>query len=272
MSICFGILNVTADSFSDGGAYLEPVATEAQISNLIQSGADWIEVSGQSSNTNANLVSEIEEWERIQMAFLLLQNYKCNISVDSFRPQIQAMAIEHGAHCINDISGFTHVDSKHAIQSSISKHKEISLIVMHSHTKGIAKESSNLTPDNVIPKILEFFRDRKKELLSWGVREDRLYFDPGMGFFLSEDPEVSFSVLRGLDSILEEFPNLMVSVSRKSFLGNALGGLPVTERENVTLTAEIYLLMKKIPWIRTHNVKKLKQAEIILKKLHSLPS
>jgi dihydropteroate synthase len=270
MSECFGILNITADSFSDGGDFLSSNQANQKALGLLQSGADWIEVSGQSSNVSAFLVEETEEWHRISSVLPLLKKEKAKISIDSFRPSVQKLALEYGVGCLNDISGFTHVDSKRVLQEDLMKHKTVALLVMHSHTLGIAKQNSNLTPSNVIAKIKAFFWDRKKELMDWGIQEHRIYFDPGMGFFLSDDPEVSFAVLRNIDSLLSEFPNLMVSVSRKSFLGNSVGGIPASEREFVTLAVEMYLLQKKVPWIRTHNVLKVKQAEKILQKLDLL--
>jgi dihydropteroate synthase len=269
---CFGILNVTADSFSDGGTFLSPETAQMQAHRLHESGADWIEVSGQSSNVKANLVSESEEWERIASVLPVLKELHARISIDSFRPNVQKKALEFGVQCLNDISGFTHPDAKSLLKSELVNREDIFLIIMHSHTLGIAKEKSTLTPANVINNIQAFFKDRKRELTSLGIQEKRIYFDPGMGFFLGEDPEISFEVLRNLDVLLSEFPNLMVSVSRKSFLGNALGGLPAQEREFVTLAVESFLLQKKVPWIRTHNVLKVKQAETILQKLNLLPS
>ncbi|WP_246047215.1 dihydropteroate synthase [Leptospira ognonensis] len=270
MSECFGILNVTEDSFSDGGAFLNPENAERQAIELLSSGSDWIEISGQSSNVQAQLITEEEEWNRIRSILPFLSKQNIRISLDSFRPAVQKKGLEYGVHCLNDISGFTHPDAKSLLQDELAKRESVFLVVMHSHTQGIAKQNSSLTPANVMDQIRSFFLDRQKEIKSWGVREQRIYLDPGMGFFLSEDPEVSFTVLKNLDKLLCEFPRLMVSVSRKSFLSNALGGIPPLEREFATLAAEIFLLQKKIPWIRTHNVLKVKQAEAILQKLDLL--
>lgn len=272
MSECFGILNVTEDSFSDGGAFLNPENAERKAKELLSSGSEWIEVSGQSSNMQAQLITEEEEWNRIHSILPFLSQQKIRISLDSFRPAVQLKGLEFGVHCLNDISGFTHPDSKSLLQKELAKRKSVFLVIMHSHTQGIAKQNSSLTPANVMVQIRSFFLDRQKEIKNWGVEEQRIYFDPGMGFFLSEDPEVSFTVLKNLDKLLSEFPRMMVSVSRKSFLSNVLGGIPPLEREFATLTAEILLLQKKIPWIRTHNVLKVKQAEAILHKLNLLPS
>lgn len=265
MSEIFGILNITQDSFSDGGQFLNPEHAITQGQRLLQEGADWIDLSGQSSNSKASLVSEEEEWQRVSPVIIHFVKRGIRLSLDSFRPSVQLAGLKAGVKCLNDITGFTHPDSKIILQEELRKRPDTKLIVMHSHTLGIAEEKSDLNVKNVVPTILCFFYDRKEELLSWGVPESSVYFDPGMGFFLGSDPELSFEVLRQLDQIREEFPNLMVGVSRKSFLGNVLGGIPPMERENASLAAEIYLLQKQIPWIRTHNVLKLKHSEKIWK-------
>ncbi|TGN11179.1 dihydropteroate synthase [Leptospira ilyithenensis] len=263
MSQIFGILNITTDSFSDGGQFLDPGSAIKQGQKLRNDGADYLDISGQSSNVKSALVSEESEWERIEPTLRHFVSLGVPTSVDSFRPNVQAKALEAGTQILNDITGFTHPDAKPILRDVFLARSETKLIVMHSHTLGIAKEKSELTPENVVPTILNFFRDRKSELTSWGIAEERIYFDPGMGFFLGEDPELSFTVLRNIDQILSEFPRLMLGVSRKSFLGNVLGGLPPKEREMPTLTTEIYLLQKKVPLIRTHDVLKLTQAKKI---------
>jgi dihydropteroate synthase len=270
MAELFGILNITEDSFSDGGKYLPPTDAIQKGTSLLQEGADYLEVSGQSSNTEATLISDDEEWARVSPVISHFVKLGIRISLDSFKPSVQKLGLTAGVRIINDITGFTQNQDPKFWKDHFSKPQKTKLIVMHSHNKFIAKMESNLTRENVIKKIQIFFRDRRSELVSWGVPESAIYFDPGMGFFLSPDPAVSFEVINQLDLLKLEFPHLMVSVSRKSFLGNSLGGLPVSERESITLACELFLIEKKIPYIRTHNVLQLRQAERIwnLCKLH----
>lgn len=263
MAEIFGILNITADSFSDGGKYLNPDEAIKKGIQLLQEGADWLDVSGQSSNVEASLVSEEEEWNRVEPVIRYFVPKGVRISLDSFRPAVQKKAIEAGVRCLNDITGFTYEGDREFLKTYNEKHPDLKFIIMHSHNRNIANKKSNLTPEKVTKKIQVFFRDRRNELISLGISESAICYDPGMGFFLSEDPMVSFKVLQDLEILKLEFPQLMVSVSRKSFLGNVLGQLPVTEREFATLACEIHLLKTKIPYIRTHNVLKLRQAEKI---------
>lgn len=263
MAEIFGILNITTDSFSDGGKFLNPDDAINQGIKLLQEGADWLDVSGQSSNIGATLVSEAEEWKRVEPVIHYFVPKGVRISLDSFRPEVQKKGIEAGVRCINDITGFTYEGERSFLKPAIEKHPDLKFIIMHSHNKNIAKYKSDLTPEKVVRKIQTFFRDRRSELISLGIPEPSLYYDPGMGFFLSDDPMVSFQVLQELEILKLEFPQLMVGVSRKSFLGNVLGNLPIADREFATLACELHLLRYKIPFIRTHNVLKLRQAEKI---------
>ncbi|TGL51627.1 dihydropteroate synthase [Leptospira kemamanensis] len=263
MAEIFGILNITTDSFSDGGKYLDPENAIAKGIQLLQEGADWLDVSGQSSNIAANLVTEDEEWNRVEPVIRYFVPKGVRISLDSFRPNVQKKAIEAGVRCLNDITGFTYEGDREFLHTCAEKYPDLKFIIMHSHNRNIAKVNSNLSPEKVIKKIQMFFRDRRNDLCSYGIEESAIFFDPGMGFFLSENPMVSFRVLQDIEILKLEFPQLMVGVSRKSFLGNVLGQLPVEEREFATLACELHLLKNKIPFIRTHNVLKLRQAEKI---------
>lgn len=263
MAEIFGILNITSDSFSDGGKYLDPENAIAKGIQLLQEGADWLDVSGQSSNISANLVTEEEEWNRVEPVIRYFVPKGVRISLDSFRPNVQKKAIEAGVRCLNDITGFTYEGDREFLHTCAEKYPDLKFIIMHSHNRNIAKIYSSLSPEKVIKKIQTFFRDRRNDLCSYGIEESAIFFDPGMGFFLSENPMVSFRVLQDIEILKLEFPQLMVGVSRKSFLGNVLGQLPVEEREFATLACELHLLKNKIPFIRTHNVLKLRQAEKI---------
>jgi dihydropteroate synthase len=263
MAEIFGILNITTDSFSDGGKYINPDDAIKKGVQLLQEGADWLDVSGQSSNVSANLVTEEEEWKRVEPVIRYFVPKGVRISLDSFRPNVQKKAIEAGVRCLNDITGFTYEGDREFLKTYGAKHSDLKFIIMHSHNRNIAKMKSTLSPEKVIKKIQIFFRDRRNDLTAMGISESSIFFDPGMGFFLSDDPMVSFRVLQDLEILKSEFPQLMVSVSRKSFLGNVLGNLPIEDREFATLACELHLLKNKIPFIRTHNVLKLRHAEKI---------
>lgn len=251
--ILFGVLNITSDSFSDGGKYLREDLALAKAKSLIEEGADVIDIGAQSSNIKAEPISEEIEWNRMKEIISELKKEKVAISVDTFRPYVIRKALEANVDYINNIRGFVDPESLDLLRGR--KDKPTKYVAMFSQDHSIkASEFSDLKPETVVPIALEFFRERTKTFENLGLA-DRLILDPGMGFFLSPDYKVSFGVLSKITEILSEFPNLMISVTKKSFLGNALGGLPVEDRIIPTVISETYLWSKGVPMIRTHSPK-----------------
>ncbi|EQA35080.1 dihydropteroate synthase [Leptospira inadai serovar Lyme str. 10] len=247
----FGVLNITSDSFSDGGRYLDSDQAIEKALSLVQEGADVIDIGAQSSNVKAGWVDPQTEWERMEKVLRELKARKIPISVDTFKPEVMRKAISFGVEYINNIRGFSDEESLNVLHES--RQLPTKFILMYSHDRGQkAAPESRLLPESVLSEIFSFFRERKNRLTDLNFPEDRIIFDPGMGFFLSPDPNVSFAVLASVEKFMQEFPQLMVSVTRKSFLGNALGGIPVDDREVPTAVCELYLWLKKVPIIRTH--------------------
>ncbi|MBM9579149.1 dihydropteroate synthase [Leptospira sp. 201903070] len=266
--VIFGVLNITEDSFSDGGKYLALTAAQNKVDSLLSQGADVVDIGAQSSNVKSDLVGPEIEWARMKDLVPKLINNKVRVSVDSFQPEVIRKSLEAGVEFINHIRGF--VDKESIREASKFSGTDRKFIVMYSHNHSNRPETfSHLTEENVIQEIRNFFRERKKEMLESGISNEQLIFDPGMGFFLSPDFQISFEVLRKIEELREEFSPMMVSVTKKSFLGNALGGLEVSEREIATVIAELYLSLKNVEYIRTHEPKNLKQALTIWKFLQS---
>ena len=262
-----GILNVTEDSFSDGSLYLNSQSAIDHAEKLIKNGADVIDIGGQSSNINAKLISDKEEWCRILPIVEYLQNKKIPISIDTFKPNVIHKAILQKVDYINNINAFQEREVLEVLSDCKTFIPE--LILMFSHSRaGIARMGSSLGVENLIDEISKFFEERISDLHSIGIPYEKLIFDPGMGFFLGENPDLSIKVLSEIQTLKKRFPRIYVSVSRKSFLGNLLGGVPPNEREYATLAAEIYLFQSKIECIRTHEPLKIKQSMIILNKIY----
>ncbi|EQA54264.1 dihydropteroate synthase [Leptospira kmetyi] len=255
----FGVLNITEDSFSDGGKYLTHSASSQKADSLVSEGADVVDLGAQSSNIQAGLVGPEIEWVRMKNLIPDLIAKGIRVSVDSFQPEVIANSLAAGAEFINHIRGFVDEASIREISKFSGTNRKFILMYSHNHANR-PEVQSHLTRENVLSEIVKFFRERTKALLSAGISREQLIFDPGMGFFLSPDFQVSFEVLRKIKTLKEEFSPMMVSVTKKSFLGNALGGLDVSEREIATVIAELYLSIRKVEYIRTHEPKNLKQA------------
>lgn len=265
--VIFGVLNITEDSFSDGGKYLTLSASQEKVKSLLSQGADVVDIGAQSSNVHSDLVGPEIEWTRMKELIPNLVENKIRISVDTFQPEVIRKSLEAGAEFINHIRGFVDKESVYEASKFAGTNRKFVLMYSHNHSNRPEK-TSHLTAENVIGEIRLFFKERKKKMLESGISSEQLIFDPGMGFFLSPNFEISFEVLRKIQTLREEFSPLMVSVTKKSFLGNALGGLDVSEREIATVIAELYLSIQNVEYIRTHEPKNLKQALEIWRLLH----
>jgi dihydropteroate synthase type 2 len=238
-----GILNVTTDSFSDGGKYLAPEAALAHADSLLADGADIIDIGAASSHPDAAPVSPETEIARLAPLVPALHDVGASLSIDSFQPAVQAFALEQGVDYLNDIHGF----AEPALYPALAR-AQAKLIVMHAvQNEGVATRI-DVPPDAIFDRILAFFDQRLAALTGAGIAPERLILDPGMGFFLGTDPQNSLTVLERLPELAEAFGlPLLVSVSRKSFLKAFAGS-----REEAGVAAEIFAAVQGADYIRTH--------------------
>jgi dihydropteroate synthase type 2 len=250
-----GILNITEDSFSDGGRYLAPAAALAQARKLIADGADTLDIGPASSHPDAKPVSAAEEIARLKPVLGTLIAEGVSVSVDSFRPETQMFAIEAGAAFLNDIHGFP----DRAIQERLAG-GACRLIVMHAiQAQGIATREAS-EPATIWDRILRFFDARLSEFGRAGIASDRVVLDPGMGFFLGNQPAPSLAVLADLGRLKRAFGlPVLVSVSRKSFV-HQLAGSSAAASGAASLAAELWAAREGADYIRTHDARALKQA------------
>ena len=247
MTQIFGIVNITADSFSDGGDFLEPQAALAHADKLIEDGAHVLDIGPASSHPDAGDVSAQTEIERLQAVWAGLKAKNLPLSIDSFQPATQRWAMAQGADWLNDINGFQHVDLYDELADYDGR-----LVVMHAiQSKGIATREAPPAGD-IWTHIFKFFDHRLTALEKAGIARSRMVLDPGMGFFLGNVPDVSLAVLAGLNRLKSEFGlPVLVCVSRKSFL-RALAGVSVTQSGPISLTAELMAAERGVDYIRTH--------------------
>lgn len=245
-----GILNITSDSFSDGGAYLDPAAAVARAESLSTDGAWAIDIGGVSSNPDAASVAPSLEQDRILPVIQSLLAKKIRVSVDSFQVETQRRVLSLPIDFLNDIQGFPDPDLYPALADASCQ-----IIIMHSvQRRGIATRV-DVSPDRILSLVLDFFDERIGSLERAGVNRSRIIVDPGMGFFLGSNPGASLVVLRSLGEIKKRYDlPVMVSVSRKSFLG-VLTGRAVAERGAATLAAEMEAVRFGADYVRTHEPK-----------------
>lgn len=249
-----GVVNVTRDSFSDGGLYLDPGKAAEHALRLHEDGADVVELGPASSHPDSERLGPAEEILRLEPVLERLEGRHLELAIDSFEPDTQRWALDRGVAWVNDIRGFPDPSLYPRLAAGRAR-----LVVMHSVQRGPATRVRT-DPDQVLESIARFFDDRLAALTRAGVARDRLVLDPGMGFFLSDDPEPSLRVLRALPELRARWDlPLLVSVSRKSFLG-ALTGRPPLERGPATLAAELHAAAHGADYIRTHDVAALRDA------------
>ncbi len=254
MTRIFGIVNATADSFSDGGKYLAPEAAIARARELIAAGADVIDLGAAASNPDALHVPSDEEIRRLAPIVAALRG-EAEISIDSFAPETQAWALTQRVAWLNDIRGFPEPSLYPAIARA-----NVRLVVMHNVAPRGQAERIATDPATIFDRLFAFFDERIAVLEQAGIVRERIILDPGMGFFLGTDPVVSLTVLRGLRELKARYSlPVLVSVSRKSFI-RKLANVGVAEAGPATIAAELFAAAKGADWLRTHDVAALKQA------------
>jgi dihydropteroate synthase type 2 len=244
-----GIVNVTEDSFSDGGRFLDTAAALAHARALVAAGAHIIDLGAAASNVDAKPVTAAEEIRRLDPLIAALAADGTPVSVDSFMPEVQRYAIRRGVAILNDIQGFPDPSFYPELADASCR-----LVVMHAvHGRGRAQRVE-LSADAVWDRIHAFFADRLIALEYAGVARERLILDPGMGFFLSSQPEASLRVLARLDRLKRayELP-ILVSVSRKSFLRAVTGRSSAAELGAASLAAELHAAQLGADYLRTHD-------------------
>jgi dihydropteroate synthase len=255
-----GILNITTDSFTDGGKFLSPEAALAHADNLLADGADIIDIGAASSHPDAGPVSPDMEITRLAAVVPALHDVGASLSIDSFSSPVQRWALAQGVDYLNDIHGFGDPSLYPDLAASSAK-----LIVMHMVQSEGKATRADIPPDEIFDRILGFFEKRLTALVQAGIAAERLILDPGMGFFLSTDPQASLAVLGRLPELTDAFGlPLLVSVSRKSFLKALVR--PGSDDDG-TLAAEMFAVRQGASYIRTHAPAALREGLKVLEEL-----
>ncbi|HEX4177819.1 MAG TPA: dihydropteroate synthase [Rhizomicrobium sp.] len=242
-----GILNITADSFSDGGRYLEPGAAIFHARAMAESGADIIDIGAASSNPDAQAVAPDVEIARMGAVILALKEKGLSLSIDTFAPDVQRWALTQGADYLNDIHGFPEPALYPALAASHAR-----LIVMHMvQERGVAVRT-DVPSSEIFDRVTHFFDARVKALTDAGIARERLILDPGMGQFVGTDIENSLILLRRLPELKARYGlPVLVSLSRKGFL-RKLVNRPALEAGAASLAAELFAEANGADYIRTH--------------------
>jgi dihydropteroate synthase type 2 len=250
-----GIVNITEDSFSDGGRYLAPEDALGHARGLAEDGADVVELGPASTHPDAKAISAAQEIQRLTGVLPPLVAAGITVAVDSFQVETQSWALEHGAAYLNDTQGFPEPEAVRGLAQSSAR-----LIAMHSVQRRGKAVRRRTDPGRILEEVETFFAERLEVLARAGVARERVILDPGMGFFLGSNPEPSLRVLTELPRLRSRFGlPLLVSISRKSFV-QRLAGRDASNSGAATLAAELFAARAGADYIRTHDVAALRDA------------
>ena len=248
-----GIVNVTPDSFSDGGLFLEPKAAITHCYRLIENGADIIDIGGESTKPGADFVTEQEEWERLapviqELTKNNLENIK--LSIDTRKRLIMKKAMDLGVHYIN------HIATDPIDQCTIEHlaRTKTSYIATHINKNPRIMQKAPLQQEEVASKVQEFFDVTYKRLINHGLSHENIYFDPGIGFGKTDAANLQ---LMSYTSHFASRYNIAIGISRKSWIGRLLDLKSVQDRDASSKTMELGLAFLGAKIIRTHDVKRL---------------
>jgi dihydropteroate synthase len=261
-ALIMGVLNVTSDSFSDGGRFIDVDRAVLHGRQLAEEGAEIIDVGGESTRPGAEPVPEAEEMRRVLPVIerLAAEVPECVISIDTMKPAVARAAVEAGAQIINDVTGLRDPAMREVVKATGA-----AAIAMH--MQGMPRDMQRAPQYyDVVAEIREFFRQTFEACLACGIDPMRLAFDPGIGF--GKTVAHNLALLRGLDSLHVEKRPLVLGVSRKSFLGKIVGSDQLEDRSWPTVALTSYGRAHGADIFRVHearpNAEALRMTEAIL--------
>ena len=260
--LVMGILNVTPDSFSDGGRYLKPDDAVCRAAKMIDAGADIIDIGGESTRPGARAISEDEEMDRVIPVIRRIKDaWDIPLSIDTYKERVARMAVtEAGADMVNDISALRFSAGMAGTLARLN----VPVVLMH--IQGLPQTMQDQPQyGDVIAEIHDYFRERIEFAVTNGIAREKIILDPGIGF--GKKVEDNITIIRQLRMFQDFDLPLMVGVSRKSFLGTIAGEAVAEKRMGETLTAQIASILNGASIIRTHDVKETVASIKIMKAL-----
>jgi dihydropteroate synthase len=242
-----GIVNVTPDSFSDGGLFLDPAAAIEHGLSLAEQGAGVLDVGGESTRPGAEPVPEQEELERVIPVIEALAGAGHKVSVDTTKLGVARAALDAGAAVVNDVSAFRFAPDLAGLVAS--ERAECCLMHMLGEPRSMQEDPRY---EDVVSEVKAFLEERLAFAVEAGVPEERVWLDPGIGF--GKTVEHNLELLRRLDEIVAIGRPVVVGTSRKSFLGKLTGGRPEGERLAGTIATNVVALERGASIFRVHDV------------------
>lgn len=257
-----GVINVTPDSFSDGGAHASPAAAVAHARSLVADGADILDVGGESTRPGALPVSAEQEIARVLPVIEGMRELGVPVSVDTSKPEVMRAALRSGADMINDVAGFRAPGAFETVAASAA-----ALCIMHMQGEPRTMQADPHY-DDVVAEVGEYLRMRALAAEAAGIAHERIVVDPGFGF--GKTLEHNLTLLRDLRAIDALGWPVLAGLSRKSMLGR-LTGREVGERVHASVAAALLAVINGAKIVRVHDVRATRDALSLYEALHALP-
>jgi dihydropteroate synthase len=252
-TLVMGILNVTPDSFSDGGRFLDRATAVAHATRMVDEGADILDVGGESTRPGSNPVSADEELERVHPLIERLAELHpaVPVSVDTRKAGVAAEALDAGATIVNDVSG-----GADPAMFDVVRDREAAVVLMHMRGDPTTMQEAPHY-DDVVGEVHEYLRQRIEAAELAGIDPERIAIDPGIGF--GKDLDHNLELMHGVDALLDLGRPVVVGPSRKKFIGTILD-LPVEERVEGTVGAVVWMVARGAHLVRVHDVREVVRA------------
>ncbi len=253
-----GILNITPDSFSDGGNYSSKEKAVTQGLKLIDAGADILDLGAESTRPNADVISSEEEIKRL---LPVLKNLRTRtqipISIDTTKHDVAKICLEAGADIINDVSGLA---CSGIAMAEVLKQYQAGLVLMHRRGTPMTMQSMTDYADVVEDVFLEL-KSCLDQALDWGIEKEKIVFDPGIGF--AKDTEQNLKLIAQIDRFYDLECPILLGPSRKRFIGD-LTGKQINDRDFGTAAVIAWAVLQGVPLVRVHDVDSIKDVLKIL--------
>ncbi|MCG8382749.1 MAG: dihydropteroate synthase [Gammaproteobacteria bacterium] len=257
-----GILNITPDSFSDGGQFLQPQQYLPKVESMVMEGSDIIDIGGESTRPGAKIISAQEEIDRVIPAIEAIKTQlDTPISIDTSKPEVMKLAIKAGAEMINDVCGLR---VSQALETAIEFAVPVCLMHMQGNPRTMQKRPSY---DNVTKEVIAFLQDRVASCLSQGMKAENIILDPGFGF--GKSVQDNLTLLKNLHTLCALGYPVLVGLSRKSMLGDITGKM-TENRLPASISAALLAVQQGARIIRVHDVDETSDALKLLNAIQNL--
>lgn len=255
-TLIMGILNVTPDSFSDGGRYNNLDSALEQAKKMVEDGVDIIDIGGESTRPGHTQISVEEEIGRVVPVIeMLSKELDIIISIDTYKYQVAEAALKAGAHIINDIWGLQYDNGEMA---KLAAEYNVPVIAMHN-------QNGTEYSEDIILSMRKFFERTYEISDRYGISRDNIILDPGIGF--GKGMEENIEVLARLEE-LRDMGRILLGTSKKRFIGTILGGLSTDERVEGTVATTVIGIGKGVDIVRVHNVLENKRAALVADRIY----